>query len=361
MKATSTSPKAKDKLLRLGAVLFWLLIWQLGSMAVDQEILLVSPVSACATLIRLMGESSFYQAVFGSFGRILAGFALSTVLGILLAALSCAFSPVRVLLRPLLSTIKATPVASIVILALIWIRSTNLSIFISFLMVLPIAYENVLRGLDSADPKLLEMARVFRLPFAGRVRAIYAPAAFPMLSDGGAPFAGHVLESRHRRRGHRPAAQFHRLGAATGEAVLRHAGDVRVDAGHHPSERGAGKTGGAAHHGHTTENGGGEVLTIRGICKSFDGRPVLENVSFDFPEAAVTALRGPSGCGKTTLVNIILGLLAPDAGDVLMPAGSAHGGGVSGGQAHRTLFRGAERAPHRARLGDGRTDPGGAF
>ena len=62
------------------------------------------------------------------------------------------------------------------------------------------------------------------------------------------------------------------------------------------------------------------MLTIRGICKSFDGRPVLENVSFDFPEAAVTALRGPSGCGKTTLVNIILGLIEPDAGDVLMPA-----------------------------------------
>ena len=62
------------------------------------------------------------------------------------------------------------------------------------------------------------------------------------------------------------------------------------------------------------------MLTIRGICKSFEGRPVLENVSFDFPEAAVTALRGPSGCGKTTLVNIILGLIEPDAGDVLMPA-----------------------------------------
>lgn len=61
------------------------------------------------------------------------------------------------------------------------------------------------------------------------------------------------------------------------------------------------------------------MLTIRGICKSFEGRPVLEDVSFDFPEAAVTALRGPSGCGKTTLVNIILGLLAPDEGEVLLP------------------------------------------
>ncbi len=181
MKRISTSPKARDKLLRLGAVAFWLLLWQIGSMLLNQEILLVSPVSACATLIRLMGESSFYQAVLGSFGRILAGFILSTLLGIVLAALSRAFSPVRILLRPLLSAIKATPVASIVILALIWIRSTNLSIFISFLMVLPIVYENVLEGFDSADPKLLEMARVFRIPFPARVRAIYAPAAFPML------------------------------------------------------------------------------------------------------------------------------------------------------------------------------------
>lgn len=62
------------------------------------------------------------------------------------------------------------------------------------------------------------------------------------------------------------------------------------------------------------------MLTIRGICKSFEGRSVLEDVSFDFPEAAVTALRGPSGCGKTTLVNIILGLIEPDAGEVLLPA-----------------------------------------
>ena len=130
-----------------------------------------------------MGEGSFYRAVFGSFGRILAGFGLSALLGIAFAALARAVYPARVLLQPLMSTVKATPVASIVILALIWISSTNLSIFISFLMVLPIIYENVLGGLDSADEKLLEMARVFRVPLRRQVRAIYAPAAFsPLLT-----------------------------------------------------------------------------------------------------------------------------------------------------------------------------------
>ena len=62
------------------------------------------------------------------------------------------------------------------------------------------------------------------------------------------------------------------------------------------------------------------MLALRHIYKSFGGKSVLRDVSFDFPEAAVTALRGPSGCGKTTLVNIMLGLVKPDAGEVLLPA-----------------------------------------
>lgn len=176
---TSTSPT--KALWRIAAVLFWLAVWQLGSMAVNQEILLVSPLNAFRTLIELLGERSFYAATGGSLLRILAGFLLGFFLAILFAALAKIARPVRILLEPLMATVKATPVASFVILALIWISSTNLSILMSLLIVLPAMYQNVLDGLDRADKKLIEMADVFGLPLGAQVRAIYAPAAFPYL------------------------------------------------------------------------------------------------------------------------------------------------------------------------------------
>lgn len=176
---------------RLGAlakwalsVAFWLAAWQGLSMAVNQQILLVSPLTAIATLVRLMGSASFYQAIAVSFGRILLGFALAVVAGVLFSALAARFSFVRTLLSPLMAAIKATPVASFVILALVWISARNLSIFTGFLMVLPVIYLNVLSGLQSADEKLLQMARAFRLSAYRKIRAIYLPAAFPYFLTG---------------------------------------------------------------------------------------------------------------------------------------------------------------------------------
>ena len=97
-----------------------------------------------------------------------------------LAALAAALRWVEVLLRPLMLTIKSIPVASFIILALMWLRSAgNLAVFISFLMVLPVVYTNTLAGIRETDARLLEMAAVFRVPPAKRVRYLYVPAALP--------------------------------------------------------------------------------------------------------------------------------------------------------------------------------------
>ncbi len=175
------STTCRNRIIRVLAVAFWIAVWQGVSLAAGSEILVASPARTFGALLSLLREGAFYRAVLGSLMRICAGFALALALGIALGALSFAVGWVRALLHPVVSVVKATPVASFVILALIWISSKNLSIFISFLMVFPIMYENMLAGLESADPKLLEMGRVFQLSRLSRIRAIYLPAAYPFL------------------------------------------------------------------------------------------------------------------------------------------------------------------------------------
>ena len=95
-----------------------------------------------------------------------------------------------VLLRPYVLAVKSVPVASFIILALIWMDTAVLPLFISFLMVFPILYTNILQGIRSADPLLTEMARVFRVPWHRQVRGILLPAVEPFLLAGCATALG---------------------------------------------------------------------------------------------------------------------------------------------------------------------------
>lgn len=175
---------AKKYAVRILPILFWLGVWQLVSMGVGQPILLVSPLTALVTLLRLMGTMDFYLSIALSFGRILLGFSLAACAGVILGTLAFRFVALKTLLSPLVSAIKATPVASFVILALVWLNSANLSIFTAFLMVLPVLYGHTMAGLNSADPKLLEMTKAFGIGHFKTVRAVYIPALYPYFLTG---------------------------------------------------------------------------------------------------------------------------------------------------------------------------------
>ncbi|MDO5344266.1 MAG: ABC transporter permease subunit [Lachnospiraceae bacterium] len=174
MKNRKNSPK-----IRLWAVCFWLTVWQLGSMALNQKLLLVSPLQVLIRLSRLAPTAAFWSTVSFSFLRIAAGFFSAAFLGSLLAALSARFCRVMELLAPLMLAIKSVPVASFIILALLWCPSRNLSVLISFLMVLPVIYTNVLEGIGASDRQLLEMAQVFAAAPRQIILSIYLPQIFP--------------------------------------------------------------------------------------------------------------------------------------------------------------------------------------
>ena len=161
------------------AVAVWLLVWQILSVCVGHEILLPSPASVILRLTELVRESGFWRSILFSLQRITTGFMIAAVSGIVLASLAARFRRFEELFAPAILAVKATPVASIIILALVWVSSRNLSVLISFLMVLPVMYANVLGGIKSADKKLLEMADVFGIPMRRRIPHIYVPQVFP--------------------------------------------------------------------------------------------------------------------------------------------------------------------------------------
>lgn len=142
-------------------------------------LLLASPVQAALRLLELLPSAAFWRAVGNSSLRIFGGFLLSCALAALLAALAAGRSWLRDLLAPPVAVVKAVPVASFIILALVWLDAETLSLFISGLMVFPPVYLNVLEGLRQTDPKLLELARVYRIPLGRRIWGVYLPQVLP--------------------------------------------------------------------------------------------------------------------------------------------------------------------------------------
>ena len=161
--STTRDKRTLSPALRVGAVAIWLLLWQLAAMRIGLPLLLPSPLAVLARLGQLCTSADFWLTVLSSLLRILLGFLLGVLFGTTLAGLCWRFGLVDALARPMLGVLKSTPVASFIILALVWIKSNHLATVISFIMVLPLVYANVREGIDSADRQLLEMARVFSL------------------------------------------------------------------------------------------------------------------------------------------------------------------------------------------------------
>lgn len=182
MKISTTKDKTqlyKNILKMLGALAFWLIIWQLAYFLVNQEILVVSPSEVFFRLFELFGTTEFWISTFFSMIRIMQGFVLAILFGVIFAWLTTQYKLFSIIFSPILTIIKTTPVASFVVLALIFIKSFYVPSFISFLMVVPIIWANTKEGIKKTDVKLLEMAKVFNFSKFSILKKIYIPSIMP--------------------------------------------------------------------------------------------------------------------------------------------------------------------------------------
>lgn len=174
--------KIKKTLLRLAVLLFWIGVWQGAFMAVNEkygEILLVSPWQVLRRLSELVLTADFWHDAFLSLLRISEGYLLGVVLAVLLAVAITAVPLLDELFKPVLSLIKATPVASFILLALVWIKKDFIAVFIALLMVVPVIWSNVSQGIRSTDKNLLEMAKVYGFSRGKKLRMIYLNTVMP--------------------------------------------------------------------------------------------------------------------------------------------------------------------------------------
>ena len=165
----------------IGTIILWLIIWQVVAMRIDDSIFLPSPIETAQSLQTLFLSKQFFLSIGVTLGNIVKGF----LLGVLFGSIFAVFASISDFLETFISfpmrIIKATPVASFTILALFWLDSSKLSILVSFFMVLPILYTNVLTGIKETNPKLLEMGKVFQIRWYYKVCYIYIPEVLPYL------------------------------------------------------------------------------------------------------------------------------------------------------------------------------------
>ena len=182
MKTSSIAKSNLYKFLRgCGVALFWLIVWDVAAFAVDLSLLLPSPATTLNTLLSLATSASYWLAIWNSLVRILLGYLTGCLLGVLMGFLLYRIRLIDALFSPVLSMIRSVPVASFIILALVWIGRENIPTFISFLMVFPVVSSNIKAGFASVDRELAEVAVVYRFSRRKKAELLYKPAVLPYL------------------------------------------------------------------------------------------------------------------------------------------------------------------------------------
>lgn len=319
-------------LARVGAVAFWLLVWQVTSMAVGSGLILAGPVETATALVRLLPTAAFWGQVGFSTLRIVGGSLAGYACALAFAAAAWRFPLVRTLLHPALSVIKGTPVACVVVLLLIWIGSRNVSAIAVFLLVLPGVYFPVLTGLDELDAGQRELFKVFGARGLTRLLALVWPGILPYITAASSTVLGMSWKAG-------VAAEL--IGVPTGSIgeriyqakLLLETADLFawtivvvllswvferiVLAMLRASWPATGRIAVRLRHIATTTRGGsGAIVEAQNFLIGYDGRAICAPISLELPAGGTLCLNAPSGTGKTTLLRSIAGLQASIGGEL---------------------------------------------
>ena len=183
MEITKLTKNNKKLFIKVGAtasaLALWIAIWWIAAINIDIALILPTPAAVFLKMLKLPAEQGFAAMLFGSMGRVFLGYALGILLGVLFAYFAHFLYPVKAFLSPFIKIITAIPVASFILLCMLWMANEITAVFIAFLMVLPIVYGNVLGGLENTDRSLIEAASAYGFSPVKKAFLLYVPSLLP--------------------------------------------------------------------------------------------------------------------------------------------------------------------------------------
>ena len=158
---------------------FWIAVWAFAAHQFGKPLLFPSPISVIKTLWELLQTKAFYMATASSLGNIFGGMLTAILSACVLAVVTSKVRLIRDLIHPVMAVVKATPVASFIILMLLFWGPAKVPSIITFLIVLPIVWTNLDQGIESIDKQLTEVAKIYRFSLAKRLRVLIFPSVKP--------------------------------------------------------------------------------------------------------------------------------------------------------------------------------------
>lgn len=335
-------------------IAFWLMIWQIVCLFVDNPIFFAGPLEMIKELAHMAGRRDFIDSVLHSLLRIMGGFCIAFLLACLLASAAYHCRLLEDLLSPFVTFIKSVPVASVVVLLLIWFGAKYLSIYVTFMVVFPNIYLNVLNGLKNTNKDLLEMAEVFRLPFIQKLFYIYCPAVMPYLLSGAVISVGMSFKSGVAAEViglpvssigeglYNAKIYLNTAGVFAWTAVIILLSSLvewlvvwllkqfgRQDRGTFKRKRRETQRKQDARRILFTPDIREETsFVLEDVTVSFSEKKVLDHMDARLDAGRIYCIMGQSGCGKTTLLRVCAGLQRPTDGRAYYMSNSVPGENV---------------------------------
>ena len=175
MTSSTTKSNLKPILRIVVPLIFWIAIYEIIALIINNNYFFPHIDLVFSSLIAITTGATFFKVCAMTLLRILVALLTGTILGITLGILSAKFNAIYYLLNPFMTAIKATPVASLIIVLWIMLSGEILPIVIALFMIMPIIWQSTYNSFDTIDKGLYEVAEIFELPQKYRFSLLYLP------------------------------------------------------------------------------------------------------------------------------------------------------------------------------------------